>query len=443
VVIGIFDLGLSSVLGRELARDTEDDVGRSHKSRLLTTFEALAWAIAASLLVLAMLASAYGGIKWMKSSSIEPEIVHRCLTLIVVALALQFPSLLYTGGMAGLQRHRELNYIQISMNLMRWGGGATLAILGLPLTIFFVFQSGVSLVQSAVLRARVWNQFDRSGTHRFSADLLLQHLAFAGAMAGTSICAVLISNVDRIIVSQFLTMADLGKYAIAFMACGTVQMLVLPFYRVFYPRYSSAVFAGDLADLRSIYMDSTRWLSTLVVPVIVCMWAFSTETLTVWLGDIHPESIAIMRFLLLGVGMAALGWLPGALQQAHGDASLHLCMLVLALLIGIPVSLWAISLFGAVGATAVWLVHGLLCVFVEPYLMHRKYLRTELLHWYTKALFIPLLASAVIVYPARMVFPHDAGRWQTLIYLLAIGTLTLTSSHVAQRIFKTVGGRDR
>ncbi len=443
VVIGLFDMGMSSVLGRELARNEEDADSQQDKSRLLVTFETLAWAIATGFLLLTVLVGACGGFNWIESLSLAPEIVERCLTLILVALAVQFPSILYTGGMAGLHQHRVLNCIQVSVNTMRWGGGAVLAILGFPLTSFFVFQIGVSFLQCTVLRNRVWYPLNRSLTHRFSVHLLRRHLPFAVAMAGTSICAALISNIDRLFISNMLTTADLGKYAISFMACSIVQMIVLPFYRVFYPRYSSAVFSGDVEGLRSTYLDSARWLSSLVVPMVVCVWAFPSEALSVWLGSDHPDSASIMRYLLVGVGMAALGWLPGALQQAHGYTSLHLGMLVLALLVGVPCAFWAIQSFGMVGATAVWLVHGLLSAAVEPWLMHRKYLRAELFNWYAAALFVPLATSAVVVIPARLLFPDDPGRWQSLLYLLAIGALALLLSFLAQSHFKVIGDRHR
>ena len=178
--------------------------------------------------------------------------------------------------------------------------------------------------------------FAPSTSGRFRTSIIRQYLPFSAGMAGTSICAAMIGNVDRLLIGQFLTAAELGRYAIAFTGCNVIQMITIPFYRVYYPRYSQLVASGESLALRREYLASCRWLSLVVVPVTVFIWVFASDLLAIWLGSAQPDAASILRWLVLGVGAAALGWLQGAFQQAHGIVRLHFGMLVVALMLGIP-----------------------------------------------------------------------------------------------------------
>ena len=432
VVLGLFDFGLSSTLGRELARAGTDEAAHRHAADVLATFERCAWGVPVVLLLTNVAARMLSGHAWLSSSVIPPAEMALCLDIMVLALAAQFPSILYAGGLVGAQRHGRLNSMQSVVNGLRWGGGAIFALTGAPLYQFFVFQVLVSAGQSLALRTMLQQCLVPPIAGRFSASILRQNLRFSVGMAGTSICAALIGNADRLLIGQFLTSAELGRYAIAFTGCNMIQMITLPFYRVFFPRYSALVAGGDPVALRREYLASCRWLSLVVVPVTVFLWAFAPELIGIWLGSAPPEAAAIMRWLVPGVGAAALGWLPGAFQQAHGIVRLHFTMLLIALVLGIPLAAGGIRSFGVLGATAVWLAHGLVTITIEPKLMHRTLLRGVLPRWYAIALLAPLASSVVIATLARVWMPAGMGRWTLLAWLTAAGAVALAVSFQAQ-----------
>jgi O-antigen/teichoic acid export membrane protein len=432
VVLGLFDFGLSSTLGRELARSGSDQAAHLHAADVLATFERCAWGVPVVLLLANVAARMLSGHAWLSSSVIPPAEMAFCLDIMVLALAVQFPSILYAGGLVGAQRHGRLNSIQSVVNGLRWGGGALFALTGAPLHQFFLFQVLVSAGQSLSLRVMLQRCLIPSVAGRFRVSILQQNLRFSAGMAGTSICAALIGNADRLLISQFMTSAELGRYAIAFAGCNMIQMITLPFYRVFFPRYSALVAAGDPAALRREYLSSCRWLSLVAVPMAVFLWVFAPELIGIWLGSAHPEAAAILRWLVPGVGAAALGWLPGAFQQANGMVRLHFSMLLMALMLGLPLAAWGVRSIGVLGATAIWLAHGLVSISIEPFLMHRSLLRGELRRWFAIALLLPLGASIAIAIPARVWMPTGMGRWTLLAWLMAAGAAALAASFQAQ-----------
>jgi O-antigen/teichoic acid export membrane protein len=432
VVLGLVDLGLSSTLGRVLAQSVHPSSDHDAPRDVLTTFETVTWLISGFLLSVAIYVGTSSGNTWLQSVSIPQSEMTVCLGLLLAALALQFPSILYSGGLAGVSRHRELNIVQISVNSVRWIGGAALAVEGAPLYAYFCLQSFVSLVQSVALRTALRAASGLRQRGSFSASVLRQHATFALGMAGTSSLAVVIANADRLLIGSFHTTADVGRYSVAFIGSSVIQMLLTPFYRVYFPRFSALVASSDGNGLREEYTSSARWLSCMVVPTAFCLCVFSDEVLMVWIGEKDPASAAVLSVLAIGVGAAALSWLQGALQQAHGVTSLHLRMLALSVVVGLPASVYCIAEFGIVGAAALWVVHGLVSLTVEPCLMHRRFLCGELITWYRAALLVPLASSAAVIIPSRLLMPDSLSRWMVAAWLVMTGTIALALTAVAQ-----------
>jgi O-antigen/teichoic acid export membrane protein len=436
VVMGLFDLGLSSTLGRHLAQRSSAENARD----VLVTFERFAWGIALTITGLAAFSIVFLDHTWIRSRVLSQEELRLSTALLALSLCLQFPTVLYTGGITGVQQHRSLSITQLVVNLSRWGGGVAAGLLGAPLASFFLVQAVVSLAQSLTLRALLWRALgEATGSGRWDWGVLRQHWRFALGMAGTSSLSVLIANADRLIISKLLTAGELGIYAIAFLGSSALQLLLIPFYRVFYPKFSALVAAGGGMSLREQYLISCRWLSAFVVPVAVSMFVFAPDILRLWVQQSDPVVVAVFRCLVGGVAMASLSWLPGAAQQAHGWTTLHLGMLATAVLIGIPVAVVGVLAWGIVGATAVWLVHGALSVALEPWLMHRRILKGLLFHWYVTALFSPVLASVAVCLLLRPLMSIDMAPGVGLLLVCLAVAVSVIASILAQGIVIHLG----
>jgi hypothetical protein len=93
---------------------------------------------------------------------------------------------------------------------------------------------------------------------------------------------------------------------------------------------------------------------------------------------------------------------------------------------------YCIAEFGIVGAAALWVVHGLVSLTVEPCLMHRRFLCGELITWYRAALLVPLASSAAVIIPSRLLMPDSLSRWMVAAWLVMTGTIALALTAVAQ-----------
>jgi len=137
--------------------------------------------------------------------------------------------------------------------------------------------------------------------------------------------------------------------------------------------------------------------------------------------------VSVFRWLLLGMSGAGLMWLPAAFQQAHGWTRLHAGMIIGALGIGVPCLWWAINKWGTVGATTVWVLHGMSDATLGLWLMHQRLLPGEIMTWYRTVFFPPLLCSLPIVGLSWWLMPSDLGRWPIAFWLGVTSLLVILS----------------
>jgi O-antigen/teichoic acid export membrane protein len=439
VMMGLLDMGMGATLIREFADSRLDRNGHEFKCDLLRTLEIFYWAIAALLMLALVMSAGWFSDHWLKSNILPNAYIGNSLRIMAIALGLQFPCALYSNGLAGLQEHGRMNALQIMGNGLRYGCGVVVLFWKSDLVWFFVVQALVSAVQTFVTRGVLRGMISEAAARSpsFRMEMLQRLWRFSAGMALSAVAAALLANADRIALSKLVPTAELGKYAVAFTATGLLQMGIQPFYRTFFPRYSELVSSGDTKRLRDEYFQSCRLLAVIIIPSGIIGWIFAPHIFYAWLGKYDETIIDVFRWLLIGITCSGLMWLPAAFQQAHGWTRLHVAMMVGALMLGAPVMIWAIKTYGAVGATAVWILHGISDITLGLWLMHRRLLIGELLGWYRSVLLPPVLFSLTLVGLSWWLMPHGLNKGVSLCWIGATGLIVIAS------LVLFIFGRDR
>ena len=110
-VLSLLDLGLGTALNLRFAQYSVQPDRAQEMHDLLRTLELIYWlvgvAIAATLVALAPAIAAY----WIKPQTMAPEIVTQALAMMGIAVAFQWPRVLYSGGLMGMQRQVAANVL--------------------------------------------------------------------------------------------------------------------------------------------------------------------------------------------------------------------------------------------------------------------------------------------------------------------------------------------
>ena len=431
-LLSLLDMGLSATLSRELSRMSADKDAAKEARDLVRTFEAVYWCAGMVIGIVIVLFAPLLAKHWINAGDVGIETVQTALMIMGISIAFQWPAGIYSGGLMGLQRQVVLNVTRSLMATIQHGGAfLVLTLISPSILTFFFWQAFVGLLTTFVLGVSVWRCLSPSErVAKFDHAYLLKNWRFATGVTGITLVTMLLTQLDKIILSKMLSLESFGYYMLAFNIANNLNNFVTPIYSALFPKFTQLVSSGDTGQLAGLYHKGTRLLATLMLPVVMTMVVFSNEILELWLSDplVSQNTQSIFVLLLIGTAMNSLMVLPYALQLAHGWTRFTIYKNLIASVFLVPLLLVLVDWYQGVGAAVVWLILNLGYLMIEVPIMHKRLLKDEIQSWYINDIIKPLLFISVVVFCFNMVMPEHASQF---IQLSCIVMALVTSSLVA------------
>jgi O-antigen/teichoic acid export membrane protein len=428
IISGIFDFGLGQAMVREFSRYKGLAVADLKYQELLRTLEIIYTLVALIIgLFIYIVSDALAG-NWLKLVTISNEEAALLIKLMSGSIAFQFISTLYINGLSGKQRHGRMNILMMLANTLKYFGGVVVLYIDNSLTLFFAYQIFVAVSILWLTRHSLYSLFyndQKIKKVRFNLNCLAGLSKYSIGMFMTAICGLLLANVDRIMLSKFVSADDFGRYTLAFTAAGLLQMIILAFYRTYFPRFAELKAAGNEMLLKRTYYEGCSYVGAVIVPTSIAACIFAEELFQIWMGRSDHVVISSFRLLLIATTLSGLMWLPAALQQALGWTNLHVKLMILALAFGVPILFYGVIWYDTIGATALMLTHGIIEITLGLWLMNRILYPKENIKWYLTVLFFPILISAPIAITSSALMPFGLDRYLNFLWLSITGLIML------------------
>lgn len=417
----ILDFGLGATLIRELARFGNNPEQKNVVSDMVWTFElsyiAVAVLIGVAVGCLSPLLVQY----WVKLNTIDSGSAQEALILGGVALAMQWPAGLYGSGLAGLHKQTQLAITTSLLATFR-----TLLVVGVLLFVsqtiagFFWAQVIGAAIQSLVMRVVLWkNMTAKVREKNFHWSILKKSFGFAGGMTGIAITSVVLTQMDKVVLSSSLSLKDFGIYALSSTLSMGLYMIISPVFSVIYPRFSALIEKDKNNELIDFYHLSSQTIALFVFPIAAVVVVFSEQVLFVWTGDneIARQGAWVLSFLVLGTACNGIMNVPYALQLSVGWTSLSFWINVFAVVFLVP-SIWFFSsAYGPVGGAAIWGGLNIFYVIFTPNIMHKRLLSDEKFRWYLFDVFIPFVFCFFVVFILNSIEHQGYSRFLLLCFL--------------------------
>jgi O-antigen/teichoic acid export membrane protein len=435
-VFGVMDMGLSWTLNREMARLILLPEGPQKLRNLLRTLEVVYWGVGVVIGIATFALAPLIAHRWVHADHLSPELVQQTIMIMGLALALQFPYFIYTGGLFGLQRQVLYNGIIAGIATLRSVGIVAILWLVSPtIQAFFTCQIAISGLQTFLVNKALWGSLPTTGRKAaFTKELFYDIWRFAAGLSGITITAVVLSQMDKIILSKLVTLEKFAYYTLASVAAMTLYRLISPVFNAAYPRLTQLVAQKEQEELKQFYHRTCQLMSVFIIPVAVVGALFSPELLLLWTRNslIVANTHTVLSLLIIGNALHGLMHIPYALQLAHGWTRLAFCSNVAATIILVPLLFFMTSHYGLVGAAIVWVLLNSAGVLIVIPITHFYLLRTELCLWYLEDIGLPLVAALPVAALGRwLIGPHLATPIlivSLIILLLATATATILAS---------------
>ena len=423
-ILQVLDLGLSPTMMRELARYSTLPGKEEELRDFVRTLEVGYWLIGAligaGILLGAPAISAY----WINPGSLSRATVTRAVGIIGIISFFQWPLSFYQGSLMGLQKQVSFNVVKSVMSTFT-GLGAILILwlVSHSINSFFTWMIFTSALQVFSLQVLLWFSLPKSHrTPKVRHELVKKVWRFAAGMSGISVTAIILTQMDKIVVSKILTLRDFGYYALASVVAGGLGMITAPVFNAIFPHFTTLATQKETRQLQALYHRTSQIMAVLLFPAAFVIAFYSLEVLQAWTGNIvtAQHTAAIVSLLILGTALNGIMNLPYSLQLAYGWTSLALWINTFFIATMIPLLILAASHFGAVGAAAVWLTLNTLYVFVGVPLTHRRLLRGQTREWFISDIGMPILISLVLVLISLFGFTPPNSRLASVVFLCTI-----------------------
>jgi O-antigen/teichoic acid export membrane protein len=430
-VFGIFDLGLRTTLSRELAQRSVQPGSAASMRDLTRTLECVYWGVAALIGIAVMTLAPLIAGSWVQAQQLSRTSVQQAVLLMGLTLALQFPFDLYAGGLLGLERQVLLNGMTTLMATVRgFGALAVLYIIGAQIQYFFAWQIIISGLQTALCAALLWRSLPRGGRPRFQLALLIDIWRFAAGMAGISLLSLLLMQLDKVLLSRLLPLAEFGYYNLASTLSSGLLVVIGSLFTAIFPRLSQLVALGDTQELAALYHRGCQIMAVLLLPPALVAALFAPELLLLWTNDalVVDRAHLLVSLLLIGTALNGLNTIPYALQVASGWTKLPFYQNLIAVVLFVPLLLWAVAAMGAVGAAIGWIGINAGYVLIGVPVMHTRLLPREQWRWYRQDVLLPLAATLSVALTARLLWPTGLPKLALIVLLGVVGIATLTAA---------------
>lgn len=420
-VLQAFDFGLSPTLNREMARYSVQADGVAEARDLVRTLEIGYWVIGLLLGLLIFLAAPYVATTWIKPKALSTDIVEQAVKCMGVLLFLEWPVSFYLGGLLGLQRQVGANAIRIGVATFRYMGAAAILLLASRSVIAFLdWQIVASTVQVALLAGYLWWSLGLRGqTPRFRPELVRSIWRFAAGMAAISVGAVFLSQIDKVILSNLLSLEMFGYYVLACVVANGLVIIIDPVFAALFPRFSALAATGDYQSLGELYHRGSQLMAVLILPTAIVLSLFASDVIMLWTGDaaISLNAGPIVAMRVAGTALNGLIYLPYTLQLAFGWTRIGVYITLFLIAIFVPAILLLASSYGAVGAAAAWVLVNGLYVLISVPLTHRRLLVGQAGRWVFGDVASPALGALFVGLLSRVLLTSPMSRAETLVVM--------------------------
>jgi O-antigen/teichoic acid export membrane protein len=291
---------------------------------------------------------------------------------------------------------------------------------------FMLWQIGAGCIAVVLVGVILWRSLPHADSRpRFRPDLLRQVWRFAAGMTGLTVSAVLLTQLDKWILVQILSLENFGYFSLAVTFANALYLVITPIFSAVYPRFSVLIAKGDQASLSQLYHLVTQAMAVAVVPVAATLSLFSYDILLLWTRSetVANASSLIASILVIGTALNGLMNLPFALQLASGWTSIGLAINLVLTAILAPGIWFAATHYGAVGAAVLWiLLNGIYLAAGIP-LTHTRLLRGEGARVVKRDVAPPVLAAVGTIVLLALLLP--IGQSSGIMQVMLIGLVPM------------------
>lgn len=397
-LLQLLDMGMAPTINREVARcSAAGDLKEAGK--LLHTLAVVYWGMAAVIAVLMLALAPLIAEYWLQSQQLSPQTISHAVMLMGLVVACRWPIGLYQGALIGAQRLTVSSTINMTMvPIGSVGAIVVLALVSPTIEAFFIWQACVGFVYAIVMRTAAWWIIGDSKANRFNVDNIRRVLRFSLGVGAISISGLVLTQLDKVILSKTVGLEYFGKYMLATMVASSLYILIVPIFNTAYPRFSSLVAQQKMDELLEQYRTASRLLATLLFPSAMVLVLLAQPLIRLWTGNegLANDVAPLASLLLIAYALHGVMHMPYALMLAHGETSSMFKIYIALIVVIVPLTAILSVLYGVIGGAWAQLFLFMFYLIMGTWVTHKRHFKGYASKWLSNDVGVPLGISVLV-----------------------------------------------
>ena len=289
---------------------------------------------------------------WLQSESLDYEIIRKSIIIFVGISCLQFLESIYTSCLSGLQRQVLLNILISSFATLK-GVGAVFVLTFISPTVitFFIWQLIVSIMSLLVISYSLYSTLPKSDQPTKFSFLEIQKIwRYAFGMLGITFTALMLTQLDKVILSNILLLSDFGYYSLVGAVVASLYFFVTPVTTAYFPKFVALIESNEKVPLQNAYHQSVELITVLMGVTGIFLAVNAQSILLVWTQDqeIANNTHHILSILSISTVFNGVLWIPMQMQLAHGITKISLRVNILLIFFTIPLFIILVPIYQSV-----------------------------------------------------------------------------------------------
>jgi O-antigen/teichoic acid export membrane protein len=427
--IMLLNAGLSPVAGRQAAQANTGVVTWESTARFLRTIDWLLFALAVPVMAMTFIVRKWLAEHWLGNNNLGTDVIAVSLVILVAMTLIRLASSVSRGIIANLEKQVWLNINLVTFNLLRFAVSIPLVKLWPSVTTLFTWWLVVAAIEYTSIQFKVSHLIPvRMPLLVFDLSELKKYGKMAATLALTSCIWVVITNLDKLLLSGMLSLADYGYFSVATLLAGGVLSLTQPISQAFQPILTKAFVNGGVNEVCIELRRCTHWVALIILPVGAVIFSMPESILFIWTRDhvVAAHSATILRGYAFGSTLLALGSILYIYQVAIGDVRWHFRGNVIFAVCLFPALPVVVRLYGAEGAAWLWAGFNSFLFLAWNTILLKKLAQPLFPAWLIVDAIFPLLVSFGIALCADFFYMRKIENAVPLLVSIVLLTLFIT-----------------
>lgn len=227
-------------------------------------------------------------LKWLTVNELDIGDVTTCIGIVAIIVCLRWVSSLYRSGINAYEQQVWMNVVDIVLVTLRSPIALVIVIFSKGnILYYFSYQLFLVFIELLVIANRFYGLLPKVNQKLtlVNIDELKRIAPFALGIAYTGGIWVITTQLDKLLLSKMLSLAEYGYFSLIATVSAGLSILSGPISKAVLPRMTVLLSQGKEVEMLGLYRKASRLVVCVVAPVTMVLALFAKEIVYVWTGN--------------------------------------------------------------------------------------------------------------------------------------------------------------